>query len=332
MDQEGAVGVVSAYSVPEFYNLNRLPGDFPDQIGWGGITGPGEKEAQRFAFLISSRRHQELKTLLPQGKIYGQKKMALSESEAVRSAGIFSRTAETRKSIEKLTLTLDDDEKVSRKNIEKIASLRAKELGAERRTARLSEDEQGASRMIPARVKGMELHNIGYALRKAGKDVPLKEVRAMIIQAVGRPREKEVSALRLMNMSDAPSYHVDGERSILDIRNAVAADYGMLPRPPIAPAPQGNQSRRFPPSKRSWKGIQGDISPWPQDAAASEEGRHEAKRRLEGGRRSGFPLQACGSPLRYGGSRAASCAHNKDREFRDASIFLPLFDRIGSSL
>ncbi len=516
VDKRGAAGIVTSYSVPEFDNLNRLPGDFPDQIGWGGFAPPSEEEAGRFGFLISSRRYQELKTLLRQGKpmrmravvdaefsegticlvsalirgaaypdeeivitahldhykpgandnasgsaaileiartlnhlikagqlppplrtirflwvpeysgswawfsrhlnepvkrianlnydmvgenlkltnavlgmmytpdfnpsylngvmesildfmnrynderyppqkdfqiisisgsrdrlqgrmvpyvtgtdhevfnnagipgtgplawpdffyhssedtpakvdptqlhrvifaglaaatimgyaddrnaqdlarlalVYGQKRAALSESEAmasllssakedflesdflamnliqhvyrrernaVQSAGTFSRTAETKKSIERLALSLDDDEKVSRKNLEEIATLRAKELGVERKTARLSEAERRAARMIPVREKEMVLYGINYAVRKAGKEAPVKDVQAMVVQAIGRMQEKGISALRLMSMPDAASHYADGKRSILDIRNAVAADYGPLP-------------------------------------------------------------------------------------------------------
>jgi hypothetical protein len=53
--QRGAAGIVTSYSVPEFDNLNRLPGDFPDQVGWGGVPQAGEKTPASFAFLISSR-------------------------------------------------------------------------------------------------------------------------------------------------------------------------------------------------------------------------------------------------------------------------------------
>ena len=65
---EGAAGVISSWSVPDFDYLNRRPGDFPDQVGWmelpeGGPEGPG-----RFAFAISARRAEELRTLLGQGK------------------------------------------------------------------------------------------------------------------------------------------------------------------------------------------------------------------------------------------------------------------------
>jgi hypothetical protein len=520
VDKHGAVGLITSWSVPEFDNLNRLPGDFPDQIGWAGFGPPAEKEAGHFGFLISSRRHQELKTVLGQGKpmrmravveagfsegsiclvsglirgavypaeeivftahldhykpgandnasgsaailevartlthlietgqlppplrtirflwvpeysgswawfsrhiddpvkrianlnydmvgenlkltnavlaimytpdfnpsylnavmesildfmnrynderyppqkdfqiisisgsrdrlqgrmvpymtgtdhevfnnagipgtgplawpdffyhssedtpakvdpttlhrvvfaglataltmgyaddqnardlarlslIYGQKRIALSESEAVasllssskegfaendflamnliqhvyrrereavRSSATFARAAETKKTIEQLVVTLDDDEKVSKKNLEEMASLRVGELGVERKTAPLSEEERRASRMVPVRGKGMELYNINYAVSKAGKDAPIKEIGGMINQAISRLREKGVSALRLMSMPDAPARYADGKRSILDIRNAVAADYGLLPVDPL---------------------------------------------------------------------------------------------------
>jgi hypothetical protein len=79
----------------------------------------------------------------------------------------------------------------------------------------------------------MELYNINYAVSKAGKDAPIKEIGGMINQAISRLREKGVSALRLMSMPDAPARYADGKRSILDIRNAVAADYGLLPVDPL---------------------------------------------------------------------------------------------------
>ncbi len=151
------------------------------------------------------------------------------EREAIRSSGIFARAAETVKSIQRLAMALDDDEKISRTNLEEIAVLRAKELGLVRKPAPPSEDERRAGRMIPVRAKGKHLYNINYAVQKAGKDAPLQKVQGMIVQAIGRLQEKGVSALRLMSLPDAPSHYADGKRSILDIRNAVAADYGPLP-------------------------------------------------------------------------------------------------------
>lgn len=151
------------------------------------------------------------------------------ERDAVRSAATFSRTAGTKTSIERLVRTLDDDENVSAKNVEEMGALRAGELGVERKELPLSEEERLASRMIPMREKGMELYSVNYALRKAGQEAPLKEVQAMIVQAIRRLQEKGTSELRLMSLPDAAARYADGKRSILDIRNAVASEYELLP-------------------------------------------------------------------------------------------------------
>jgi hypothetical protein len=62
MVKKGAIGVVSAYSVPYWDFPNRLPGDFPDQVGWSGIYLPNDQKA--FAFMISERKLRELRSIL----------------------------------------------------------------------------------------------------------------------------------------------------------------------------------------------------------------------------------------------------------------------------
>jgi hypothetical protein len=66
--QKGAAGVVTSWSVPPFDLQNRLPGDYPGQVGWGGVPSTGTA-AGHFAFLVSARRAQELKNLLRQGSV-----------------------------------------------------------------------------------------------------------------------------------------------------------------------------------------------------------------------------------------------------------------------
>ena len=66
--QGGAAGIVSSWSVPPFDMLNRLPGDFPDQVGWGRMPPPGDNQPASFAFMITARRAEELKTLMQRGK------------------------------------------------------------------------------------------------------------------------------------------------------------------------------------------------------------------------------------------------------------------------
>ena len=69
MTQKGALGVISSSVVPGFDLQNRLPGDYPAQVGWNSIPAPREDQPGRFAFLISPRRAQELKILLKNGPV-----------------------------------------------------------------------------------------------------------------------------------------------------------------------------------------------------------------------------------------------------------------------
>jgi hypothetical protein len=67
--QKGAAGVISSWSVPGFDMQNRLPGDYPAQVGWSGIQAAEPGQPGRFAFLISARRAQEIRNLLRQGPV-----------------------------------------------------------------------------------------------------------------------------------------------------------------------------------------------------------------------------------------------------------------------
>ena len=67
--QKGALGIITSWSVPGFDAQNRLPGDFPSQVGWSGIQAAPAGQPGRFAFLISSRRAQEIKALMKRGPI-----------------------------------------------------------------------------------------------------------------------------------------------------------------------------------------------------------------------------------------------------------------------
>jgi hypothetical protein len=66
--KEGAAGIVSAWSVPDFDHLNRRLGDFPDQVGWPRIPGKEAAGSGHFAFALSARRAQELRIIMRQGK------------------------------------------------------------------------------------------------------------------------------------------------------------------------------------------------------------------------------------------------------------------------
>ncbi len=61
INKKGAIGVVSSWSVPYWDATNRLPGDFPDQVGWTGIYA---RDPRAFAFVVSERKLRELKSVI----------------------------------------------------------------------------------------------------------------------------------------------------------------------------------------------------------------------------------------------------------------------------
>lgn len=69
--ERGAVGVISSYSTPPWNAPNRLDGDFPDQVGWAGVSKsvlpPGARVP--FAFMISDRQGRELRAQLQAGPV-----------------------------------------------------------------------------------------------------------------------------------------------------------------------------------------------------------------------------------------------------------------------
>ena len=69
VEQRGALGIVSSWSVPEWDRLNRLPGDSPDVVGWRYLPEPSPDQRGTFAFMISARRAQELRQLLDVGAV-----------------------------------------------------------------------------------------------------------------------------------------------------------------------------------------------------------------------------------------------------------------------
>ncbi len=64
--EQGAVGIVSYWSIPEWDRLNRLPGDFPDLVGWRYLPDPGDRKGT-FAFMISERQASELQQMMRAG-------------------------------------------------------------------------------------------------------------------------------------------------------------------------------------------------------------------------------------------------------------------------
>jgi hypothetical protein len=153
------------------------------------------------------------------------------ERAAISSAAVFARTAQSRGDIEKTRTLLSADEAASRKKLDEIAQLRAAELNAARTPRSLTETEKRAARLVPVRNKGKELHNLDYVTRILAKDsaAQVPKIQAAL-DDVGRLLQAQgESELRLFGLADAAAFYADGKRSILEISNAIAAEYAPIP-------------------------------------------------------------------------------------------------------
>ena len=152
------------------------------------------------------------------------------EHAAIGSAAVFARTSEARSDVERTMSLLNSDGAASRKKVNEVALLRSGELKVARVPRSMSEAERRAARLIPARIKGKELFNLGYVTRTLAKDstVQITKIQAALDEASQRLRAQGESELKLMGLPDSAAYYADGKRSILDIRDAVAAEYAPI--------------------------------------------------------------------------------------------------------
>jgi hypothetical protein len=154
------------------------------------------------------------------------------EKEAVLSSRLFAETSEMRKSIEHVASRLDDDKIISVKNIEALAALKSRELNVERKEFVLTSAEKSASHLIPKRIKGQELLGFEYVFSKdtvKADTVASRKVQSSLDAAVSEMQARGESELRLYDFKNAAADYVDGQRSILDIQNAIAAEYSAIP-------------------------------------------------------------------------------------------------------
>jgi len=153
------------------------------------------------------------------------------ERAAIGSAGVFARTAQARGEVEKTMSLLNGDEAASRKKVDDVAALRAGELNVVWAPRSLTEAEKQAARLFPVRNKGKELHNLGYVKRILAKDptAQIPKIQAALDEITRLYQAQGGSELRLMGFPDAAAFYADGQRSILEIRDAVAAEYPPIP-------------------------------------------------------------------------------------------------------
>jgi Peptidase family M28 len=153
------------------------------------------------------------------------------ERTSIGTAAVFARTADARRDVERTVSLLSSNEAASRKAVDDVAALRGPEMKARRAPRSLTEIEQRAARLIPARDNGKELFNLSYVTRELVKDstAQIPKIQAALDATSQFLRAQGESELRLTGLPDAAAFYADGKRSILEIHDAVAAEYAPIP-------------------------------------------------------------------------------------------------------
>ncbi|TFG42255.1 MAG: DUF4910 domain-containing protein, partial [Bacteroidia bacterium] len=149
------------------------------------------------------------------------------ELAAIGSASVFAKTTNAQNEVKKAVSLLKIDESGSRRKVEEAASLRASELGIKRVKPSLTALEQRASRLVPSPNKGKELNGLNYVIRVLASDptAGIPEITSALDNIIKSLRDKGTDELTLYGIRDFPAYYADAKRSVLDIRNAFAAEY-----------------------------------------------------------------------------------------------------------
>jgi hypothetical protein len=153
------------------------------------------------------------------------------EKEAILSSLVFARSEATQGAIRQTAQLLEDDYKDSLRYIDDLAGLKAKALKIANARVSLSEAEKRAARLVPVRNEGKELLGVSYVASVVAKEDPKDLIPLMkaLNQGAVKLREQGTDDLRIFSLFESPGFYADGKRSILDIRNAVAADLTPLP-------------------------------------------------------------------------------------------------------
>jgi hypothetical protein len=149
---------------------------------------------------------------------YGRERAAVATAEAFARAG-------GRAEVLRLAGLLDLDERLAQDQVKRLAATQARKFGAPAPDFGPNGAERRAASLVPKRRAGHELTKTSFAFSKAAPDVEL--VRRALSEAEATLRRQGESNLRIMGFRDAASFYADGRRSILDIRDAVAAEYGV---------------------------------------------------------------------------------------------------------
>jgi hypothetical protein len=154
------------------------------------------------------------------------------EEAAVRSCEAFSQTQSARQSVERTARMLSADEAVYIRQLDALAALQAERMGVDAGGQRtLSPTEREAAHLVPQRLEDRRLSGWGFVSTKvpATQTAQVAMVRKALRDTAETMRKGGDNDLRIMSLDDAPAFYADGRRSILDIHDAIAAEYIPIP-------------------------------------------------------------------------------------------------------
>jgi hypothetical protein len=154
----------------------------------------------------------------------------LRELGAIRSCEFFARTPHLRRAVEEIALLLGEGEEVTRRQIKELGRRRAEALDATY-AYKLSPTEERAARLVPHWNPNQLLFGTGFVFDKlkTSSAAELKTIQEGLTKAEQAMRLQGETDLRLLSFPDAPAHYADGRRSILDIRDEIAAEYAPIP-------------------------------------------------------------------------------------------------------
>lgn len=171
---------------------------------------------------------------LPDGEYLARKTVQhlyAREGQAIRSCAFFARSEDERKAIERLAATLAGGEEIALKQVRDLAVRRAERLGISFRERLATPAEQRASRLFPATKPDRPLLGTEFVFGQLSETdlAGMKSMREEFGRAERAMRFLGDSDLRIMGFADAAASYADGRRSILDIRDEIAAEYTYVP-------------------------------------------------------------------------------------------------------
>ena len=146
------------------------------------------------------------------------------EKAAVATAVAFARSGRSAE-VAMLSGSLDRDERLADEQVRRLAASQAELSGTAAPDFAPSAAERDAAHLVVSRRPGHELTKSGFALSKPAPGLDL--VRRSLEEAEGRLKAQGESDLRRMGFRDAACFYVDGRRSVMEIRDAVEAEYGV---------------------------------------------------------------------------------------------------------